>query len=183
MAKAPAGYSPAQIGLHWAVVVLIAFQYAAHNGMEAAWTGFLRAESRAGTATLAYLHIAAGTTILILVLLRLYLRLTRGVPAPPAEEPRLLQIVAGVVHLAIYGLLFLLPLSGAAAWFIPLPIAGTIHALLTDALLVAIALHVAGALFQHFVRRSDVLMRMFRTREEENPAAEPSRRAAASPKT
>ena len=183
MAKAPAGYSPAQIGLHWAVAVLIAFQYAAHNGMEMAWTGFLRGDSRAGTAALATLHIAAGTTILLLVLLRLYLRLARGVPPPPADEPRLLQIAAHVVHLAIYGLLFLLPLSGAAAWFIPLPIAGSVHALFTDALLVAIALHVAGALFQHFVRRSAVLMRMLAPEEKGTPAPGPSAAPPASRKS
>lgn len=36
------------------------------------------------------------------------------------------------------------------------------HALLTTLLLGAIVLHIAGALFLHFIRRSDVLMRMFR---------------------
>jgi hypothetical protein len=37
-----------------------------------------------------------------------------------------------------------------------------VHELLQNVLLVMIALHIAGALFQHFVLRSQVLMRMFR---------------------
>lgn len=183
MAKQRAGYSPVQIGLHWTVVVLVALQYAAHNGIEAAWVGFLRGEPWGTTSALTWLHIVTGATILVLMLQRLYLRLTRGVPPPPADEPRLLQLVADGVHHAIYGLLFLLPLSGAAAWFAPLPIAGSIHSLFTDALLVAIFLHVAGALFQHFVRRSHVLMRMLAPQEDGAAGAGPPDMQPAPPQT
>jgi cytochrome b561 len=111
---------------------------------------------------LAYLHVAAGISVLLLALMRIYLRLTRGAPAPPADEPRLLQLTAEAVHGTIYLLLFLLPLSGAVAWFLGVKLAGDVHELLQNVLLVMIALHIAGALFQHFILRSQVLMRMFR---------------------
>jgi len=180
MSKTTAGYSPAQIGLHWAVVVLVAFQFAAHNGIEAAWTALLRSgDSRAGTVVLAYMHIGAGMAIFVLALVRIYLRLTRGAPPPPADEPKLLQLLAESVHVAIYGLLLVLPLTGMAAWFVPLPVAGSIHALLTNALLAAISLHVAGALFQHFIRRSEVLVRMFRPQPDGSAA--PAQSAATPP--
>lgn len=171
MPKTMTGYSSIQIGLHWAVVVLVAFQYVAHNGIEAAWRALERDElPPAEGAALTNLHIASGMLVLLLALTRIGLRMTRGAPPPPSDEPRLLQLFAEVVHVAIYALLLLLPLSGLIAWFLAVPSAGSIHVLMTNALLVAIVLHVAGALFQHFVRRSDVLMRMLRPKPDD-PAA------------
>ncbi len=161
MPKAVTGYSSLQIGLHWAVVVLVAFQYVAHSGMEAAWNALRRDELPAAEkVVLTNLHIGAGILVLLLAAARIGLRLTRGAPPPPADEPRLLQLLSEVVHVAIYALLILLPLSGLVAWFLAIPAAGSVHVPLKNALLLAIALHVAGALFQHFIRRSDVLMRM-----------------------
>ena len=157
------GYSRVQMALHWIVVVLVAFQFLAHDGIEESWRAFLLSEMPpAGTSLLAYLHILAGILVLPLALLRIFLRLTRGAPAPPADEPRLLQLSAEAVHGSIYLLLLLLPVSGAVAWFLGVQMAGDAHELLQNLLLAAIALHIAGALFQHFVLRSQVLMRMFR---------------------
>lgn len=173
MQKPVTGYSSLQIGLHWAVVVLVAFQYVANSGIEAAWDALRRNEvPPADTAALTYLHIGAGILVLLLALTRIGLRVTRGAPPPPADEPRLLQLLSEVVHVAIYVLLLLLPGSGLVAWFLEVPAAGLIHVLLQNALLAAIALHVAGALFQHFIRRTDVLMRMLRP-DPDDPGAVP----------
>jgi len=163
MAKTTTGYSSIQIALHWAVVVLVAFQYVAHSGMEASWNALRGSEAAPpGSVSLTYLHIGAGVGILLLALTRIGLRLTRGTPSPPGDEPKLLQLFAEGVHYAIYVLLLLLPISGGVAWFLSIEAAGSIHVLLKNVLLAAIFLHVAGALFQHFIRRSDVLMRMLR---------------------
>lgn len=158
------GYSPMQVALHWIVVVLVAFQFVAHDGIEESWRAWLRGEMRlpADGWVLAYLHIGAGILILILALARLYLRVTRGAPPPPADEPRLLQWSAEAIHGLIYLLLILLPVTGAAAWFVGVRTAANVHVFLQNVLLLAIAFHVSGALFQHFARRSQVLMRMFR---------------------
>lgn len=167
MPKTTTGYSSIQIALHWAVVVLVAFQYVAHSGMEATWNA-LRGDKLPppGSASLTYLHIVAGLAVLLLALTRIGLRLTRGAPSPPSDEPKLLQLFAEGVHYAIYVLLIILPMSGVAAWFFSIQAAGSVHVLLKNLLLAAISLHVAGALFQHFIRRSDVLMRMLRPEPE-----------------
>ena len=164
MADNVTGYSPMQVALHWIVVVLVVFQFLAHDGIETSWRAFVRGDDAADAdaTILAYLHIAAGLLIFLLALVRIYLRITRGAPPPPVDEPRLLQITAEAVHGAIYLLLFLLPVSGLVAWFLGVEAAGDVHELLKNLLLGAIVLHIAGALFQHFVRRSDVLMRMFK---------------------
>jgi cytochrome b561 len=159
MAKSPAGYAPIQIALHWTVVVLIAFQYLAHDGIEDSWLGRTPSSQ---TVLLTYLHIAAGLAIFLLAAVRVYLRLTRGVPAPPPNEPRFLHCVAEAVHGSIYVCLFLMPITGAAAWFYEWELAGDAHELLQLGLLAAIGLHVSGALLQHFVLRSNVLIRIFR---------------------
>lgn len=157
------GYSTAQMALHWIVVLLVAFQFLAHDGIEDVWRAFVLNEPPpAGNSVLAYMHIFAGIAVLLLALIRIYLRLTRGAPAPPEDEPRLLQLTAEAVHWSIYLLLLLLPLSGGVAWFLGVARAGDLHELLQKFLLAAIALHVAGALFQHFILRSQVLMRMLR---------------------
>lgn len=161
--KTVTGYSRTQIALHWMVVVLVVFQFVANSGMVAAWAAFLDGEpAPAGTGVMSTLHIAGGSLILLMMLLRIYLRFTRGAPPPPAEEPRLLQLAAEGVHVALYISLLSLPATGALAWFAGLPLAGTLHDWLTKLLLGAIALHIGGALFQHVVRRSNVLIRMFR---------------------
>lgn len=161
--RAVTGYSTTQITLHWAVVVLVAFQFVAHDAMEDAWQAFLNGQpTPADALSLSWLHVAAGILILLLALARIYLRMTRGAPPPPADEPRLQQIASEAVHGSIYLLLLLLPISGSVAWFLGVPGAGSAHALLQNLLLAAIALHIAGALFQHFVRRSQVMMRMLR---------------------
>jgi len=168
MGKNPTGYSPAQVAFHWIVVVLVAFQFLAHDGMEASWQAFLRSEAPpTDAAVLTYLHIAAGSLVFFLALMRIYLRATRGVPPPPADEPRLQQLLSEAVHASIYLLLLSLPASGAIAWFFGAEWFGDTHELLTNLLLGAIALHTAGALYQHFVRRTTVLMRIFRPNIDE----------------
>lgn len=152
-----------QVALHWIVVVLVAFQFLAHAGIEERWRALMRSETPVPqeVTPLAFLHIAAGVLILLLALMRIYLRIARGVPEPPADEPRILHLVAEAVHGSIYVLLILLPISGMIAWFLRIEFAGDLHEMLKNILLGAIALHIAGALFQHFVRRSDILIRMF----------------------
>jgi len=167
MDKVP-GYSPAQIALHWTVVVLVAFQFLAHDAIATAWQSFLSDEAAPARGTaLTYMHVAAGTLVLVLALARIYLRATRGAPPPPEDEPRLMQLSAELIHGLIYALLLLLPVTGMAAWFLGVGPAGTLHGWMTNVLLGAIALHIAGALFQHFVRRSEVLIRMFRPQRSE----------------
>lgn len=157
------GYSRLQMALHWIVAVLVAFQFLAHDGIEDSWRAYLRSDMPpAGAAVLTYLHIASGVLVLLLVVLRIVLRVTRGAPAPPADEPYLLKLVAEAVHGSIYLLLLALPISGAVAWFLGVEIAADAHELMQTLLLAAIVLHISGALFQHFIFRSQVLMRMLR---------------------
>lgn len=156
------GYSRLQVGLHWAVVVLVAFQFLAHNAIEAAWNaGDARPATEAANPVLTTMHIVAGLLVLAMALARIYLRITRGAPEPPADEPRIMKIISEAVHGLIYVMLLSLPVSGILAWFFGIRLAAVAHEYLQAGLLGLIAAHIGGALFQHLIRRSDVMMRMF----------------------
>lgn len=158
------GYSRTQITLHWVIVVLIGLQLVINDGVQDGFNDRLNdATTTAGPWAL--LHIGTGLTVLALALLRLGLRLTRGVP-PPADNAALVTWSGNLTHLALYLMMFAMPATGAIAWFGYSEIAASLHEWGRWVLILLIVLHVAGALAEHFLFGQNTLMRMFRT----NPA-------------
>lgn len=159
--QVPAGYSLVQITLHWAIVLLVAVQFIAHDGIEESFDAFADGSvPAAGDLRLANLHVIFGALIFLLMIWRLTLRLRRGAPALPANEPRAAKMLAHTVHGLFYLLLIAMPVSGAVAWFGGVEAAGDAHGVASTVLLVLIGLHLAGVLVQFFVFGSNVLARM-----------------------
>lgn len=159
--SAPSAYSRTQIALHWTIAVLILAQYLFSEGIERAWRAFVRGQdASASDLPLAYMHATFGLTILALAALRLWLRASRGVPPLPADDPAPLKLLAHVTHGLIYLLIFIVPFSGAVAWFFGVQGAIAAHLLGKTVLMYVVGLHIAGALVQHFVFRTNVLRRM-----------------------
>lgn len=156
---APKGYSARQIRLHWIVTVLIVLQFVLHEPMAEAWDGLETGQSPAFN-WLVLSHVIGGVLVLIFALWRLALRATRGVPPPPSAEPAPLRSAAHLAHLALYALMILMPLSGLAAWFGRVEVAGEVHEALRLALLGLIALHVLAALWHQFWLKDGLLQRM-----------------------
>lgn len=155
------GYSALQIGLHWAVAGLVLIQFLVADAIEEAWDAMHGEAAAAEPANgLAYAHILFGWAIFVLVAWRIWLRLTRGAPKPPANEPAVLKMAAHATHGLLYLLLLGLPLSGSAAWFLGVEPAAEVHVVGKTVLLILVGLHIAGALYQRFVLRSDVMSRM-----------------------
>lgn len=157
------GYSLTQIVLHWTVVVLVIVQYLGHDAMEDAWDA-IRDGGTPSAETLfgANMHAAVGVLILVLALARLWLRFTRGAPPVPEETAAPLRLVARATHVLLYALIIGLPLGGAAAWFFGVAPAAGVHSLGTKVLFFVAILHALGALYEHFIARTDVLKRMLR---------------------
>lgn len=127
-------------------------------------------------------HKWAGVTVFLLVLLRLLWRLLSPPPALPAGMSRPMQWLAHGGHLALYGLMFLIPLSGwlmssamgfQTVWFGVLPLPDLVsrnkelaamlqnaHLMLNIAMLVLVAGHVLAALHHQFGRKDGLLYRM-----------------------
>ncbi len=157
------GYSATQIALHWTIAVLVIAQMALHEGIEAVYQTERGGAAPTGSESLlADIHVSFGIAIFLLALARVFIRYRRGVPQPPEDERPALRLAARATHFAFYAVILLMPVTGALAWFGGVEIMAAMHGASMPALLGLVLLHVCGALYQHFVKKTDVLRRMLR---------------------
>lgn len=156
---APAGYSRLQIRLHWAVVLLVLLQFALHDGVANAFDTGMEAGALSLSAPVIG-HFIGGTLIFLLAAWRLLLRSERGVPELPETDPAWQKALARGTHAAIYVLLLTLPATGGAAWAMASSGASTAHEVMRALLLLAILLHIAGALYGQYVQKTGIMDRM-----------------------
>jgi cytochrome b561 len=162
-AQHPAGYSIAQIALHWVIAALVIIQLVIGEDIVPAYRAFRRGtEPSADQVFDANIHVYVGIAILALALARLALRFRLGVPAYPDEGSKAEKYVAAAVHWILYLVILGMPVTGGLAWYFGLGWAGEIHELAKPVIIVAVVLHAAGALWQHFYSKTDVLTRMLR---------------------
>jgi cytochrome b561 len=164
--------------LHWATVVLVVV----------AWLLGIFGDALPGKPAQAaglFVHISAGLLVVLLTLLRLA---WRGVDSSPDEDvastalARWMLLAAKATHLALYGLLMVVPLVGIGVLFArghALPVFGLfeiaspwsadrafahtvkeVHEWLAYALMAAAVLHAAAALLHHWVLHDRALLRM-----------------------
>ncbi|MDK3017534.1 cytochrome b [Pseudodonghicola flavimaris] len=157
----PSHYSRAQILLHWGIFLAIVVQFLFHETISGVWRQMQQGAEPAFS-PLAALHVFLGLAILLLVVWRLALRLTRGAPALPEKEPAPLKLAAHGTHMLLYVLMLALPVTGALAWFGGVTDLAEVHELLFQAMFVLVILHLLGALYQQFVLKTDILSRMKR---------------------
>jgi cytochrome b561 len=168
------GYGIIAKNLHWLIFVLLAVQYAigsimphiGRNTQDEGWVAW---------------HFVVGGVILFFITVRLAWRILHPVPPLPTMTDWERKL-SGITHWALYGLILAMTLLGWAAtnargWDVPLfglvnlpriaangskwgHEAGDVHNVLVYVLLAFIVLHVAGALYHHFVKRDGVVARM-----------------------
>lgn len=169
-------YSRTAMLLHWAVALLLIFNFGLgertedlERGPELFWV--------------MQLHKSIGITILLLSVWRLGLRLFTPRPAKVADSS-LAQLASSAVHWGFYAVMILVPLSGwvlvsTAKVQIPtllfgtipwphLPVAGhdvheaaeEVHAIIAKAMLGLLALHIIGAVRHQFLLKDAILERM-----------------------
>ena len=150
------GYSTAQIALHWGIAILIVMAWLSGEGAEAA----LKVAEK-GEPTGFVPHVAFGLTILTLVVLRLVIRVTRGVPAAPGTPGSLQVRAADWGHRLIYLLMIAAPLGGVSIWFFGMD-NGDVHGLLANVLMIVVLGHAVMALYHHYVLKDGLIRRMMR---------------------
>lgn len=156
--SAPSGYSRLQIVLHWTIAALIVVQLTINSDMQQAF-----AQRLAGTMPVnsgAIFHATVGILVLLLATLRVGIRVLRGAPEPPRGNHPLLNLLSHATHLLLYGFLFLMPITGALAWFGGIEIAAVLHELGRFVLIPIIFLHVGGAIVEELVLGNRVVGRM-----------------------
>jgi cytochrome b561 len=162
--SSPAGYSRVQIGLHWAVAVLILAQFLDSDDMNSAW----RAVEKGGAAVytpLVWVHVLVGIAVLAFALWRLVLHVSRGVPEAPEGTSDLMAKAGDAGHWALYALMLALPLTGLAGWYGGIVAAIDLHQLTKVALIAVVSLHVLAALYHQYIRKDRLLLRMMRPKD------------------
>ena len=178
--SAPAShFAPLARLLHWLMALMIIAMLFIGAGMAASVSQ--RHE------WLLNLHKPLGIAILLLVVVRLFVRFSTRQPPLPADFPRVQVLAAKLSHLLLYALMFVLPLVGWAmisAAGDPVMLGSALqlpaivpanpstfaflrkaHAYLAYLLFFTVLLHLAAALFHGWVRRDGVLESMARGRD------------------
>jgi cytochrome b561 len=169
-------YTPAARWFHWLAFAAVALAYVFIN-----FKGVFPRGTPASKVPMQG-HILFGLAVLALVLPRLLHRLRN---TPPPVVPPLASwesALSRLTHLALYAFLLIQPLMGLATVFtggpltipfttlqIPSPLTanhalreqlGYLHGTIGTIFYYVIGLHIAGALWHHFVRRDNTLRRM-----------------------
>ncbi len=166
-------FSTLQRVLHWTMAAAILLMLFIGIGMVSTITP--------AHLTLLSIHKPLGIAILILVIVRLSVRMTRGTPPLPSDLPPLMKFAAHASHWALYALMFAIPLIGwgmlsaagdpiiVAGIHLPpiLPMNGAMYGILREAhgwlalmLLALVLAHLAAALFHALIRRDGVFQSM-----------------------
>ena len=170
------GYSPAARFFHWLTAALVLISIPIGLTM-------VNVPNLGPTGdTLFHLHRSIGALVLVITVFRLIYRLRHPAPPLPAEMPAWQQSAARGTHWALYVLLIVQPIVGWIAtsayrapvlffWLFELPPIWKEDRAFSEAMfrihmgtgiLIAalITLHIAAALYHHFVVKDRVLMSM-----------------------
>jgi cytochrome b561 len=168
-------YTRAAVVLHWASAVLIFCGFGL--GLTMVALEFSPAKLR-----LYAVHKWIGITVFLLAAARLAWRAAHPAPPPLASMPAWQKRAAHVTHVLLYALMLVIPLSGwiyssatgvsvVYLGLFPLPdlvpkdresakVLLLVHQTLNFTLAAMVTLHVAAALWHHFVDRDGVMARM-----------------------
>lgn len=175
---------------HWSIAVLILIDLAL--GLIGENTP-RNAETAGMLQTLYSVHKTIGISVLMLAVLRVLWAIVQPKPVPVHPERKGETLLAETMHWALYGAIFVMPLSGwvmhsAETGFAPilwpfgqnLPfvpksediahLAGAVHGLSAWIVYITVGLHVLGALKHALIDRDGVLARMTKGAEAGEPA-------------
>lgn len=165
--------------IHWATAVAILAAYlladAGENGEEGG--------AAASGAQAMQWHYTAGLAVLLLAVLRLLIHINAKAPPIVPAPSALTTMTARIVHLALYVFLIVEPILGWLqlsyggeqitlpwlGWQLPAlvhadnqakELVGEWHELIGNIFYAVIGLHIAAALWHHFIRRDSTLKRM-----------------------
>lgn len=173
-------YGTLSIGLHWFMFLLMAAVYAAIELRELFPKG---SDPREALKTL---HFMLGLSVLLLVTLRIYARVSTPTPMILPSVSKAQHLAANLGHLALYGLMIAMPILGwlmLSAAAKPIPFFGLELPALIDANkelakslkeihqtigvigYYLIGIHVLAALYHHHIRKDNTMTRMLPTKK------------------
>jgi cytochrome b561 len=168
----PKRYHPVLVTLHWLVAMFVIFNL---------YIGKFVFPDPDYPETAARGHMVMGILVLLLVIVRFVVRLRAARPADATAGNPLLDKLARVVHYGLYVMLLATTVIGASFALLsgrlarsllgagpasgPPPQAAStlmgLHGLSANLLLLLILLHVGAALYHQFIRRDNLIARMW----------------------
>ncbi|GAB1469915.1 cytochrome b [Chloroflexota bacterium] len=169
----PRRYHPALVSIHWFMALLVFMMLGVGKFV---MPGVLPENPQ--KPMMLQLHAYIGGAIAILLIIRLVLRFTIKRPAPANAGSPFLNFVANAAHFLLYLFLIGMALSGLGLFQmanLPAVFSGAVpypsnffdflprmgHGLISWLLLAVIALHVGAALFHQFIKKDNLLARMW----------------------
>ncbi len=163
----PNRYSTLWVTLHWLTVILI---------FAAIYLGFSSVESStAEKASFLRWHMPIGITVFVLTLIRLFVRWRTPRPAPTTAGNAFLDKIGEWVHYLLYAFALLMPFTGMGLSIIynlppavfegqaeiPPGLNAGLHGSFGWLLTLILLLHIGAALYHQFIRRDNLLARMW----------------------
>ncbi|NWG35517.1 MAG: cytochrome b/b6 domain-containing protein [Chloroflexi bacterium] len=171
--SAPSRYHPVHVALHWLMFLLVVMML----GVGKFVMPGIPADSPQKPSML-QTHAYIGIFITLLLIVRIILYFTTQRPAPADAGNAFLNFVARAVHLLLYLLLIGMAVSGLGMFQqanLPAVFSGAApypadffaypprmgHGLVSTLLVLLIVLHVGAALYHQFIRKDNLLSRMW----------------------
>jgi cytochrome b561 len=168
----PRRYHPLHVTLHWLVAILVVLNL---------YIGKFIFPDQDYPEVAAALHMLAGISVLLLVVVRFIVRMSAARPADATTGNRLLDFLAKVVHYGLYAMLLSITVIGVTFATASGRLARTLlgagpasgpppewvfalrglHGLAANILLLLIIMHVGAALYHQFIRRDNLIARMW----------------------
>ena len=154
-------YGKIQVIIHWLTLLLLLGSFFSHEAMKAAWRFVGENGAEGFTPDIGVrVHVIIGISILVLTVIRIVLKVTKGSPPPVEGQHPVITIAASAVHGLLYLILLAMPLTGMAAWLGGIRDLGEVHKVLFIVILVLLAAHILAALFHQFIIKDNLISRM-----------------------
>ena len=170
--ETPKRYHPLHVTLHWLVATLVVLNL---------YIGKFIFPDSDYPEMAAALHMLAGISVLLLVIVRIFVRRNLPRPADATAGNRILDFLAKFVHYGLYTMLLTITLLGlsyatlsgrlARTFFGAGPASGPpadwisalrgLHGLAANILLLLIVMHIGAAFYHQFMRRDNLIARMW----------------------
>ncbi|MBI5298032.1 MAG: cytochrome b/b6 domain-containing protein [Chloroflexi bacterium] len=169
----PRRYHPALVTLHWFMAAFILMMLAVGRLLFPTLTDAAQETSMAKT------HMLIGLFLLVLVIVRFIVRLRTPKPAPATTGNALLDRIGIITHYLLYILILVMALSGVGTMLAagltpilsgsPMPVPEhllgfppyAVHGLTGWLLLALLALHIGATGFHLFIKKDNLLARMW----------------------
>lgn len=164
--ETPKRYSALWVTLHWAIALLLLVVF--YLGIStryipsSVWYGYVR------------WHMPIGIAILVLMIVRIFVRWRTPHPEPATIGNALLDKIGVLTHYLLYIFAILMPLAGMALAtsynLIPARFDGTanilsklapLHKLIAPILALLILMHIGAALYHQVIKKDNLLSRMW----------------------